>query len=279
MRQLGPRPLTELWIAARPVTQRDSGPVRVACAEQEMFGRIALPPAGQDFETAVGDAYRVLGTVVTEAGYPYFHRIWNYFGGIHDMDAGLDRYQRFCRARQPPLLAHCHDLRDGFPAATAIGHAGEGGVVYFMAGRVPGHHQENPRQVSAYDYPPRYGPQSPSFARATLVSDGSAHALYISGTASIVGHESRHHADAAAQFSETVSNVQEVIAAAGSAGDCELTGIEVLRAVKIYLRRMEDYEKVRDLAQQTFADVPQMFIQGELCRRELLLEIEAFARA
>jgi chorismate lyase/3-hydroxybenzoate synthase len=191
----------------------------------------------------------------------------------------LDRYQQFCRARQHSLVAHCGRLKDGFPAATAIGHLAGGGTVYFISGRTPGHHQENPRQVSAYEYPAQYGPQSPSFARATLVRSRSAAALYISGTASIVGHRSRHQDDPIAQFHETVSNVQEVMAAASQAGGSDLTGIGRLSTIKIYLRRPQDYAAVHALAQSIFKEVPRMYMQGDLCRRELLLEIEAFAQA
>ena len=64
--------------------------------------------------------------------------------------------------------------------------------IYFLAGAHPAHILGNPRQVNAYDYPSLYGPRSPSFARASLYRSDSATQLFISGTASVVGHQSQH---------------------------------------------------------------------------------------
>jgi len=245
MAQLGPQPVTEFWLAEESVSIKHHGDVHLARAGDAMFGYVSLSAASATgFEQNIATVYRAISDAVTEAGYPHLHRIWNYFGHIHAKVEGLDRYQKFCRARQPSLAAHCARLKDGFPAATAIGHLADGGSVYFISGRMPGHHQENPRQVSAFEYPAQYGPQSPSFARATLVRSGAAAALYISGTASIVGHRSRHQADPIAQFHETVSNIQEVMAVASQVSGADLSGVGRLSTVKIYLRRPQDYAAV-----------------------------------
>ena len=60
---------------------------------------------------------------------------------------------------------------------------------------------ENPRQVSAYRYPPTYGPRvADLLARgAGRTSAAATIALFISGTASIVGHETVHQGDVRAQ--------------------------------------------------------------------------------
>ena len=69
-------------------------------------------------------------------------------------------------------------LADRFPqlsAATGIGTLSPGVDVAFLAAK-PGRavHLENPRQTPAYKYPSQYGPKSPSFARATFLSDNRA---------------------------------------------------------------------------------------------------------
>ncbi len=97
-----------------------------------------------------------------------------------------------------------------FPAATCIGRRdGDPMVqVYWLAGRAPGLPLENPRQVSAYRYPREYGPTPPSFSRAMLASD---RLVMISGTASIVGHASRHRGNVRAQLDETFTNLANVL--------------------------------------------------------------------
>ena len=83
--------------------------------------------------------------------------------------------------------------------------------VYWLAARVAGTPLENPRQVAAYRYPRQYGPQSPTFARAMLPPAGSDMPLLLSGTASVVGHETRHPGDVLAQLDETFANLDSLL--------------------------------------------------------------------
>jgi chorismate lyase/3-hydroxybenzoate synthase len=83
--------------------------------------------------------------------------------------------------------------------------------IYFLAGAHPPTHLGNPRQVNAYEYPTIYGPRSPSFARATLCRSDSATHLFISGTASVVGHQSQHVGSADLQALETVTNLRALV--------------------------------------------------------------------
>lgn len=75
--------------------------------------------------------------------------------------------------------------------------------------------RSNPRQVSAYHYPSAYVLRSPTFSRAALVSLAPGEeTLLVSGTASIVGHETCHVGDVAAQTAETLRNLEAVLASA-----------------------------------------------------------------
>src|SRR3546814_8116900 len=51
----------------------------------------------------------------------------------------------------------------------------------------------------------------PSFSRATLIGDGANARLLVSGTASVVGHESLHAGDLTAQLDETMANLDAQI--------------------------------------------------------------------
>jgi len=161
------------------------------------------------------------------------------------------------------------------PAATAIGtRSGDGRrvlQVYWLAARAAGIGFENPRQVSAWRYPRQYGIKAPTFARATRAPTQSAQ-VYISGTAAIVGHASHHHDDLAAQIDETLANIDSVLDAAQVAPAARLGAGAVL---KVYVRRSEDAELARTLLHEKLPQrASTLLLQGDICRSELLVEID-----
>jgi len=158
-------------------------------------------------------AYARITQFLAGCGYPHVLRIWNYLDAITDGADDDERYRRFCVGRARGLGSIDPAA---LPAATAIGrHDGVRRLqVYWLASTVPGQPLENPRQVSAWRYPRRYGPQPPSFARAMLPSAGSRMPLLLSGTAAVVGHASRHPGELAAQLDETLANLDALLRAA-----------------------------------------------------------------
>lgn len=272
MTQLQASPLVETWLSPTPVRRGSANGFDFAHNDEVLFGVYTQAVDAVDFEAQVQAVYESLRDVARAAGFPNLLRVWNYFPDIaHERD-GLDRYKRFCRARAAALAALVAQAQTALPAASAVGSHGGNLVVYFIAGVDAGRQCENPRQVSAYRYPPQYGPRSPSFARATVAPDGR---LLISGTASIVGHESRHIGDVPAQLEETLENLRAVIGAAAGATQVAFGGLEDLRQLKIYLRRAEDYAYVAQRLREVLHPRAQcLYLLADICRPELLLEIE-----
>ncbi len=202
---------------------------------------------------------------VREAGFPYFVRMWNYVGGINEYDAEQERYKLFCAGRHDAFVdaGYHHDV--DLPAASAVGMHGRGVITYFLAAREPGTQVENPRQVAAYNYPPQYGTKSPSFSRAT-VWNGT---VFVSGTSSVVGHATAHPGDVLAQLDETLRNIDVVLAQTGR------TLADVITA-KTYVRNASDYEAIAQRLAALFAN--NIYVEADICRADLLLEIEAVAR-
>ena len=96
--------------------------------------------------------------------------------------------------------------------------------------------------------------------------------LFISGTASIIGHESQHRDDVASQMSEIAVNLRALIA------ECEATGaIPVLNTLncKVYVRNAADQGTVRDILCAHFESARSVLLQADICRPELLVEVEA----
>ncbi|KQY54784.1 hypothetical protein [Lysobacter sp. Root494] len=263
----------EHWRAHGPVSRgRENG---VACSEDGalQFGAIEVEEHDHGIEAAATAAYARLRAFTAARGYPHLLRVWNYLDGITHGDGDAERYRIFCVGRARGLGEF--DAQ-ALPAATAIGHAtgAQRLQVYWLAARTPGTPLENPRQISAYRYPRQYGPQPPSFARAML-PPGTAMPLLISGTAAIVGHESRHAGDVAAQLDETIANLESLIAAAHARRPDLPPQIGAGTRLKAYVRDRDELDVVAaGLRERLDPGVRFTVLHAAICRRELRVEID-----
>ena len=127
--------------------------------------------------------------------------------------------------------------------------------------------------------PLAYGPRSPSFSRAAIADvGGGRQALFISGTASIVGHETMHLGDVRRQTQESLANIgvlREI--ATQRAGAC----FDADRLIyTVYVRRPEDFDAVRSefervVGASSRAAREALYLHADICRAGLLVEIEA----
>lgn len=275
--QLGPRPLAEVWRTNAGVTRGTKGAISWAATDEVVFGALAFAgeEIGEEIEAAGATAFDAIIDFARASGHPNLLRVWNHVGDINLTTNGTERYRAFCAGRYEAFARHGYALRADLPAASAIGIRGRGYAAYFLASKTPGVQVENPRQVSAYDYPPQYGRRSPSFSRATLfhglsTSYGGESLLFLAGTASIVGHETRHAGDPAAQTEETILNVSSLLQAAGATNADMAT-------MKIYIRRPADLPAIEQRLRAAFS-APMLFLQADICREDLLVEVEGVAR-
>ncbi len=285
---LGTADVYEVWRSGQPTESGRRNRVRFRRSEKLLFGCIALaeaevagarplaPAAPSPLHAATEQAYREICATLDALGYPHLLRVWNYLPDINRDSGGVERYREFNRARQDALRACGRTLNGSVPAASALGAAsGSPLVVYFLAGRVAPAFIENPRQVSAYRYPRQYGSASPVFSRATLLRQRDSLTLFISGTASIVGHRSIHVGDTAAQTRETLTNITALLEEANRVERAARFSLGSL-ACKVYVRRPADLGCIR--AELTAALEPTskvIYLQADICRQDLLVEIEA----
>jgi len=220
-------------------------------------------------------------------------RTWLYLGAITGPEADTQRYKELNRARTdfynhfsfgmnrvPPGLKH-----PVYPASTGIGTDGDGIVMSCIALEtdrtdlllVP---LENPQQISAFDYGANYSPRSPKFARAMAVAAGDSATVFVSGTASITDSESRYDGDPGAQTDLTLDNIEKLI----SADNFRRHGVphvgatlQDLSLVRVYVKRKQDYEIIRQVCERRFGERPTIYAVADVCRPELLVEIEAVA--
>src|SRR5690554_5146424 len=162
-------------------------------------------------EQATDQAYHRLFRVMHSFGFHHPFRIWNFIPHINSGVGDNEEYKKFCVGRQRAFDRLQLEHRQ-YPAASALGHHSEGAVIYLLAHRQPGQHHENARQEPAYRYPRQYGPCSPSFARATSLTLGGHRQLFISGTASILGHDTKAAGNLQQQLEITLDNIRHLTA-------------------------------------------------------------------
>ena len=263
----------EVWRSAGPVATGREGAIRYSHDGALMFGVLEWEEPDGGILHASAHAYAALVAFWRDSDYPHLLRIWNYFDAITLGAGDSERYRQFCVGRVQGLGDV--DTRT-LPAATAIGSRDGRRVlqVYWLAAREPGLPLENPRQVSAYRYPREYGPQSPTFARALLPPSPRV-PLLLSGTASIVGHASQHADSLRAQLDETLTNLDSLLGAARERAPTLSPHLDGTSRLKVYVRDATDADAVAaQLEARLGTRVPWLMLHADVCRRELLVEIE-----
>jgi chorismatase len=269
---------TEVWHTDRPVERGTLNGVVHAHDGENLFCAARID-SSNDCAEAVRAAYLTALGLTRTLDYQRIFRMWNFVENINGTNSeGLEVYRDFCQGRARAF----HEFgfaEEQLPAATGVGALGGGIGFCLLAGRSA--HRvtiENSRQVPAYHYPERYGPSSPSFARATHVAAAGRRAsIYVSGTASVVGHETLHRGQIAEQCGETLANLEHLLSADNLAGHGLRPGrrLEDLRNIKVYVRDQQDLLTVREICAKAFSPAADIaFLNVDLCRADLLVEIE-----
>lgn len=267
-------PWAELWFATSPVHtgQWSDAAAAVPCTVRYshdanyLFAVIELDEREHGGILLTAEhGYAAIRRFQEQSRFPHLLRMWNYMDAINEGTGDLERYRQFCVGRGRGL----GEVSQSYPSATAIGRQRPDHIVqvFWLAGTVPGQSLENPRQVSAYHYPRIHGPVSPTFARALVAPDQT---LLISGTASIVGHVSQHQDDAMAQLEETARNIGSF------APHVSRERTEASKdLLKVYVRDPALMPQLTARVRQLYPRGDLIFVAADICRRELLLEIEA----
>jgi chorismate lyase / 3-hydroxybenzoate synthase len=282
--QLSPSaPLCEVWRVAEDAPLSETitrGLVRYRYSDELLFGCLQIAEAGIDSRSAdalmdaTETAYQELFGVLGESQHRHLVRIWNYLPQINAEAGGEERYRRFNAARQSAFRNSGRAAMGTVPAACALGSpAGSPLSVYFLAARRPARMIENPRQTSAYHYPPKFGRHSPLFSRACLFGNGGT-SLFISGTASIVGHETIHSGDVVAQTLETLANIEALLGEANRVAGVARYRLADLN-LKVYVRNPADLCAIQQVLEKAIGAAQPVYLKADVCRDDLLVEIEA----
>jgi len=233
------------------------------------------------------------GLAQAGAGLENVVRTWFYLGGITEPEGEKERYQELNRARSDFYhdIQFCSALRREtqgpriYPASTGIGMAGTGLVLSCLALETRRKDillqpLENPQQTPAYSYGPQFSPQSPKFSRAMALVLGDYATTWVSGTASIVNAESCHRDDIERQTEQTIDNIERLIAAENfAAHGIPRAGASLhdMAKIRVYLKRPQDWLPCQAICRRRFGNVPAIYAVADVCRPELLVEIEGVA--
>jgi chorismate lyase/3-hydroxybenzoate synthase len=279
----------ELWTATGEWHQSqhifsDQSKINYCFNNDYLIGNLSIElEPNHDLQQITEQYYEHLIHFSTQANKPHLMRMWNYLPGINQIDHNLERYQQFCLGRHNAFKQTTH-----YPAASAVGgtigknsdHHVIKMVIIFIATEQVGFFLENPNQISAYCFPRQYAPKSPSFARAAIYQGALSNELYISGTASIIGHASKFQGDVYRQTEQTLSNIKNLIQYTNTQANVkniftwDKTNVQPL-SIKVYLRHRTDMAKISPLIHQFIPNCNNIcYLQADICRQELDVEIE-----
>ena len=277
LNQLGDPKMVEVWRCAGPIKTGSWDQLKFAQGEQLTMGHIALDlRTSGDMRASSQLAYDILQTYLQQSPHQWPLKIWNYIPGINQGSGDEELYRQFCLGRADAVLIDPGD-RPPLPAATAIGSPVDEAAlqVYFLAAALPGMDVENPRQVSAWRYPRQYGPKSPLFSRGTILRLNGSQQFLISGTASVVGHQTHHENQVANQLSESLRNVQSLLDEGHRLTGDSHARLDSEGMLKVYIRDPADLNLIRQTMDAEAPEIiPKIYLQGDICRENLLTEID-----
>ena len=278
--------LCEVWRIADPDIELSSGSAQAGLhyrySDDLLFGCLSIAESAIDAGSesrallrATEIAYQEIFDVLNETGHRHLVRIWNYLPRINSYADGDERYRHFNSARQTAFRNSGRAIQGTVPAACALGSPpGSPLSIYFLAARRPPKTIENPRQTSAYHYPPKFGKHRPIFSRACVWGESADSKLFVSGTASIVGHETIHAGDVIAQTRETMMNIGALIHEANRTVGSPRYSFDGLM-LKTYVRKPADLPAIEAALAELPSPASILYLQADVCREDLLVEIEA----
>ncbi|MBR5593558.1 MAG: hypothetical protein IKW46_05730 [Bacteroidaceae bacterium] len=253
------------------------------CTELMTGGIVPRFEGGSTFEQST-DIFEGIAKMLSSNGFKPsdIYRQWNYIPGITVLNDGSQNYQEFNDARS---IFYGSDIwTGGYPAATGIGTSAGGVVVEICAikgelcANLP---IDNPLQIAAHNYSQQVldgkvieqlsERTTPKFERARLLGN----TVLISGTAAIKGECSNYSNDAVEQAAETMEIMDKLTSKENIPVENNGSQYDLLR---VYVKREQDIPAVKEYIQSHYPAAQKHYLVADVCRPELLIEIEGVAR-
>ena len=223
------------------------------------------------------DIFESIEDILAKEGFTLsdIYRQWNYIEGIVSLNNGKQNYQEFNDARS--LYYSNSDWTGGYPAATGIGQSYGGVIIEINAFKGCCHTNiaiDNPLQISAHSYSKevlagnKKERTTPKFERARMLGG----TIYVSGTAAIKG-ESSIATDSAKEQTVATMEIMDFLTSPQNTNATE----SLYDTLRVYIKREEDAPCIMEYMQQHYPAPQKTYLICDICRPELLVEIEGVA--
>ena len=243
---------------------------------------------GNSIEEQSDDIFAHLSDILSGEGFTISDivRQCNYIEHITRISLQGQNYQQFndSRSRFYALTT----WQNGYPAATGIGADGGGVVIVVDAIRNSASCSRmlnNPLQQSAHTYSQQVliegrtsSKSTPKFERGRWVGDELSGMIYISGTAAIRGEESLH-VNEVQQCIMTLENIKHLISTENLLHhDVKCVRSYNYELLRIYVKNRNEWPQIKHWLQENCECRNIVPVAADICRTELLIEIEGIAK-
>nr|WP_321453770.1 RidA family protein [uncultured Carboxylicivirga sp.] len=217
-------------------------------------------------------------------------RQWNYIPHILDFETKDDKewqhYQLFNEVRRH--YYNTYRTTEGYPAATGIGTSAGSvsiDICAYKSKEQNTYSVNNPEQVNAYQYQQDVlvgeliegtkTKQAPQFERAKLIHSNQVNTLFISGTASIKGQYTIGLNNPEEQTNNTLKLIQKLAQTALPISQKSNDSYFCFSYARIYIKDKANFDLIESICKTELPNVPLNFVQADVCRDNLLVEVEA----
>ncbi|NQU53098.1 MAG: hypothetical protein HQ522_11240 [Bacteroidetes bacterium] len=238
----------------------------------------------QDYKTDAENTFSTLSEMFSKVNFPVnsIVRQWNYLEDIVGFEGEKQKYQEFNDVRSEFYGTSFEEV--GYPAATGIGMNRGGILIEFVAvksNEVKTSPVDNAIQIAAHHYSEKVliGKEcklktTPKFERARYLEIFNKKLIFISGTASILGEKTVGVNDPVEQTKVTIQNIQRLY----SDEVIQKISKEKLQPkyghARVYVKNRKDFAAIKKTFKTYFGDLPVVYIIADICRTDLLVEIE-----
>ena len=252
----------EIWQTTSEVYDSSFKDFYIKSTKDYMFGCFIANLKNNNFEDQLYYFYDEIFKFTEETNFN-IAKIWHYIPHfLKKRSDGKNNYDLMCEVRKKIYAKN--RISDCYPASTAVSIKNTNLVIYFIATPKKIIEVKNVNQTAPYKYPSGYVSTHPLFSRAILIDKEEK--IFVSGTASIEGHETKHHGNIELQYEQICKNLKSLIK------NYDINE-EDLSNVKIYLSSNAMDAKLMRKFYDKYKD-KFITIESELCRENLLIEID-----
>lgn len=218
-------------------------------------------------------------------------RQWNYIGNITGHDKQDEQIYQIYNNSRAEFYKEVQ-WPNGYPAATGIGTNYNGIIVSCIAFKSNSldkkiiYSLDNPLQIAAHIYSkkvllgstPDTIKETPKFERAKLIDIADNIFCFISGTAAIRGEYSVHLQSPQMQTELALENIEYLISNKNLQNNlCPEYSLKICN-LRVYIKNRDHYQIVRSTIEKRMPKIPVIYLFTDICRSELLVEIEGICQ-